>query len=211
MVNKCSVGGCKTNYVGHGTDAVFSFPKDPDLFGRWKRFCNRLNWEPTDQSRIWHFEAEGKNDNRWRLIKTLKPVPTIYIKHDSSLSDSSQGPSTSTSSVVDTMISPSIMPTISIPRKSPKKRLFREDEFSKFLDKDLIKDFSCVNESMCPAGYSCTKYDDHVVYYKMEISEKSIPCVTETIRVDNLLHVQLSLRVYRYRFHNGFVMGETAH
>ena len=138
MVNKCSVGGCKTNYVGH--DAVFSFPKDSDLFGRWKRFCNRLNWEPTDQSRI----CRGKNDNRWRLIKTLKPVPTIYIKHDSSLSDSSQGPSTSTSSVVDTMISPSIMPTISIPRKSPKKSLFREDEFSKFLDKGLIKDFSCV-------------------------------------------------------------------
>ena len=66
---------------------------------------------------------------------------------------------------MDTMISPSIMPTISIPRKSPKKRLFREDEFSKFLDKDLIKDFSCVNESLCPAGYSCTKYEDHVVYY----------------------------------------------
>ena len=137
------------------------------------------------------YMKKGKNDNRWRLIKMLKPVPTIYIKHDSSLSDSSQGPSTSTSSIVDTMISQSIMPTISIPRKSPKKRLFREDEFSKFLDKDLIKDFSCVNESMCPAGYSCTKYDDHVVYYKMEISEKSIPCVTGTIRVDNLLHVQL--------------------
>ena len=49
MVNKCSVGDCKTNY---DTDAVFSFPKDPDPFGRWKRFCNRLNWEPTDQSRI---------------------------------------------------------------------------------------------------------------------------------------------------------------
>ena len=94
------------------------------------------------------------------------------------------------------MISPSIMPTISIPRKSPKKRLFREDEFSKFLDKDLIKDFSCVNESLCPAGYSCTKYEDHVVYYKMEISEKSIPCVTETIRVDNLLHVQLFLKEF---------------
>ena len=147
--------------------------------------------------------------NNWE--PTLKPVPTIYIKHDSSLSDSSQGPSTSTSSVVDTMISPSIMPTISIPHKSPKKRLFREDEFSMFLDKDLIKDFSCVNESMCPTGNSCAKYEDHVVYYKMEISEKSIPCVTETIRVDNLLHVQLFLRVYRYRFHNGFVMGETAH
>ena len=45
MVNKCFVGGCKTNY--------------PDLFGRWKRFCNRLNCEPTDQSRICrgHFEA----------------------------------------------------------------------------------------------------------------------------------------------------------
>ena len=93
------------------------------------------------------YMKKGKNDNRWRLIKTLKPVPTIYIKHDSSLSYSSQGPSTSTSSVVDTMISPSIMPT-SIPRKSPKKRLSREDEFSKFLDKDLIKDFSCVNESV---------------------------------------------------------------
>ena len=39
--------------------------------------------------------------------------------------------------------------------------------------------------------YSCAKYEDHVVYYKMEISAKSIPCVAETIRVDNLLRVQL--------------------
>ena len=46
----------------------------------------------------------------------------------------------------------------------------------------------------------------------MEINEKSIPCVTETIRVDNLLHVQLFfLRVYHCRLHNGCVMGETAH
>ena len=35
MVNKCSVGRSKTNYVGHDTDAVFSFPKGPDLFGRF--------------------------------------------------------------------------------------------------------------------------------------------------------------------------------
>ena len=87
MVNKCSEGGCKGNYVGRDTDAVFSFPKDPDLLGRWKRFCDRLNWEPTDQSRICKGSSlyeKGKNDNRWRLIKTLKPVPTIYIKHDSS-------------------------------------------------------------------------------------------------------------------------------
>ena len=63
------------------------------------------------------YMKKGKNDNRWRLIKTFKPVPTIHIKHDSSLSDSLQGPSTSTSSVVDTMISPSIMPTISIHQK----------------------------------------------------------------------------------------------
>ena len=78
-------------------------------------------------------------------------------------------------------------------------------QFSKFLDKDLIKDFSCVNESLCPAGYSCTKYEDHVLYYKMEISEKSIPCGQFTACS------AFFLRVYRYRFHNGFVMGETAH
>ena len=40
-------------------------------------------------------------------------------------------------------------------------------------------------------GYSFSKYTDHAVFYRLENDEKSIPKVTESIRIDDKLHVQL--------------------
>ena len=60
MVNKCVVSGCMSNHPGYNSAAVFSFPKDPDLFARWKKFCCRVGFEPTPYSRICilHFEPQ---------------------------------------------------------------------------------------------------------------------------------------------------------
>ena len=44
---------------------------------------------------------------------------------------------------------------------------------------------------MCPPGFSCNKYVDHMIFFKLEVDEKSVPCINETIRVDDSLHVQL--------------------
>ena len=60
MVNKCVVSGCMSNHPGYNNAAVFSFPKDQDLFTRWKRFCCRNDFNPTPYSRICilHFEPQ---------------------------------------------------------------------------------------------------------------------------------------------------------
>ena len=200
MVNKCSVAGCTSNYHRTGdveAVAVFSFPKDEDLFNRWKRFCNRLSWEPTKTSRICrkHFEPQylkkGETAQRWRLITKLKPVPTIYSVNSSDGYVDDGDNQSESSSVTPMMPKSSLTPTITVPRKSPKKRVYREDELNKFLDEDKLSDFSCVNESLTPPDFICRMFEDHVVYYRLSFDENSIPTVMECIRVDNSCHVQL--------------------
>ena len=63
---------------------LFSFPKEESLRKIWIKFVNKKDWGPTPSSFmcIKHFEKKyyrkGKNDKRFRLTKTLKPVPTIF-------------------------------------------------------------------------------------------------------------------------------------
>nr|XP_047142410.1 uncharacterized protein LOC100212647 [Hydra vulgaris] len=92
---------------------IFSFPTNEDLKNRLIRFVNRKNWQPTSSSVVCvkHLEnkliKKGEQDIRFCLIKALKPVPTIYP---------------------DYMETTSLLPAISIARRSLKKRLFQEDE-----------------------------------------------------------------------------------
>ena len=79
---------------------------------------------------------------------------------------------------------------MSIPRKFQKKHIFQEEQLDKFLDYDIIKSFTDF-DTLTPSGYTFTKYDDHIVYYQMEIHELSVPEVTGCIRVDRDLHVKL--------------------
>ena len=98
-----------------------------------------------------------KEGKRYRLIKSLKPVPTIFNP------ESEDGPATS-----------QLKAPVSIPRKSPKKRIFQEEQLDEFLDHDIIKSFTDF-DTLTPSGYTFTKYDDHIVYYQMEINELSVP------------------------------------
>ena len=84
MVKKCCVVECHWNYAGSDLVPVFSFPGDEDMKRRWMLFVNRKDWQPTSFEVICtkHFEKKffrkGESGKRFGLIKTLKPLPTIY-------------------------------------------------------------------------------------------------------------------------------------
>ena len=56
---------------------------------------------------------------------------------------------------------------------------------------DTISSFVDLTESHAPLGYQSNKYNDHIVYYRMQVSELGAPEVMECIRVDRDLHVKL--------------------
>ena len=110
---------------------MFSFPSDEDIKNRWIKFVNRKDWEPMPSAVICikHFEdkflKKGEHEKRFRLIKTLKPIPTIYPA------------STKTSSTYK----------VSLPRKSPKKRVFQEDQYDEFKRNNNIIALESITES----------------------------------------------------------------
>ena len=173
IVYKCCVVNCRSNYAGEDCTTVFSFPQDELLRNRWIKFVNRKDWKPTSSSYICikHFEEKyykkGENDKRFRLNKKLKPVPTIFDPTKVSTG----------SSTVSNLTSP-----ISIPRRSPRKRTYQEDEYVKFLKTDLVKDFSEINETFSRTGYLFKQHDDHIIFYKLTENNDSIPEVTDCIR-----------------------------
>ena len=86
MVYICSVDGCRSNYP-EATEVtpVFGFPPDEDLCQRWINFTagTRKDWVLTSSARVCkkHFEPKyvrvSDENGRDRLIRKLKPVPTI--------------------------------------------------------------------------------------------------------------------------------------
>ena len=81
MVFKCCVVNCRSNYAGKEKTTVFLFPKKEHLRKIWITFVKRKDWEPSNSSYICikHFENQkGEDNKRFRLTKTLKPVPPIF-------------------------------------------------------------------------------------------------------------------------------------
>ena len=84
MGYKCCVVDCRSSYAGEERTTVFSSPKEKSLRKIWIKFVNRKDWEPTLSSFICvkyfdeKYYSKGKNDKRYHLTKTLKPVPTIF-------------------------------------------------------------------------------------------------------------------------------------
>ena len=136
MVYKCCVVDCRSNYAGEERTTVFSFPKEESLRKIWIRFVNRkeLGLTPSSFICIKHFEEKycrkGKNDKRYRLTKTLKPVLTIFNPNiqTSQCSSSSH-------------ISP-----VTVPSRSPRKRIYQDDQYQSFMNYDLINILSDIEE-----------------------------------------------------------------
>ena len=106
------------------------------------------------------------------MIKTLKPIPTIYPAPTKTFSTSK----------------------VFLPRKSPKKIVFQEDHYDEFKRNNNIIGLESITESDRPHGYLFTKYEDHVVFHKIILNELHVPEVTACIQVDDKLHVKLFLR-----------------
>ena len=96
---------------------------------------------------------EGEHEKRFRLIKTLKPIPTIYSA------------STKTSSTYK----------VSLPKKFLKKRVFQEDQYDEFKRNNSIVGLESITESDYPQGYLYAKYEDHVVFHKIVLNELHVP------------------------------------
>ena len=106
----------------------------------------------------------------------MKPVPIIFDPSNPNFRNSSACQVTS---------------PVSIPRKSPRKLVYQEDQYQSFLADDVIKNFNDINENICPSGYSFQQYDDRVVFFKLTNSHMLVPEVTGCIQVDSELHVKL--------------------
>ena len=53
---------------------------------------------------------------------------------------------------------------ICISRRTPRKRLYQEDQYESFISKDFAKDFTCLNDSFPPIGYTFRKNHGHVLF-----------------------------------------------
>ena len=198
MVYKCCIVGCCSNYTAEKANTVFPFPKDEDIRKRCIQFFNRKDWHPISSSYICesHFEPKyfrkGQNNKRYRLFKKLKPVPSIY--NPSYVTQSS-----STSNLIYPM---------SIPKKSPRKRIFQEEQFETFLANKSIKKLSDINGNLAPLGYSFQQKDNHVKFFKLVYNEMLLPEVTECIHKDKNFIQSYSLKVHQYLNLSGFDMVE---
>ena len=52
----------------------------------------------------------------------------------------------------------------SVPRKSPTKRVYQQDQFKLFEEQNKIKSFDAVNSTLRPPEYTFYKYNNLVVF-----------------------------------------------
>ena len=60
---------------------------------------------------------------------------------------------------------------VSVPRKSPTKRVYQQGQFKLFEEQDKIKSFD-INSTLTPPRYTFQKYDALVFFYRLETVER---------------------------------------
>ena len=123
MVYKCCIVGCSSNYTTEEANTVFFLFQRTRILGKdglnlstektgyqhRRRTFVKIIFEPK-------YFRKSQNNKCYRLIKKLKPEPTIFNPSYVTQSSSSFN-----------LISP-----VSIPRKSLKKRIFQEEQYETF-------------------------------------------------------------------------------
>ena len=90
---------------------------------------------------------------------------------------------------------PSVLPTLSTPRKPPKAIVYREDKInSEAFESMAISTFSELNESILKSlgnGFFFSKNEDCSIFYRFYTNSIPAPKVCEMIKIDSNLHVKL--------------------
>ena len=58
---------------------------------------------------------------------------------------------------------------VSVPRKSPTKRVYQQDQFKLFEEQDKIKSFDDINFTLTPSEYTFQKYDNLVSFTTLKL------------------------------------------
>lgn len=181
MVNKCSVPGCFSNHAGHEKEAVFELPEDEQQRKLWLRFINCSDVKELKHVFVCakHFSDDviKRNEKRCRLIKQLKPVPTIIPPSQDIIN-----------------VSEAVLGTIKNPRKPPKVRIFQDDQLTEFKKQDSIRNLDDITEKRVKSlgdGFILEKKEDYVLIYQVERLSRDIPIVTHCIRVNGKLNIEI--------------------
>ena len=89
--------------------------------------------------------------------------------------------------------SSSLLPSslCSVPRKPPTDRR-KSDELPEYCRENEITDFDAIDESLAPPGFSFKRYDDRIIYFRVDFETPSgIPEVTQSIVIYVNFHVKL--------------------
>ena len=154
MVNKCVVYGCKSGYLSEKSGnpmSTFRFLLDKaDLLLKWQQFVIRSNRSVTKNSVICvkHFEDEFllRGDKQTKLNWKINPIPSIHTH--------------------EALKRPSTLRNPPALRKSPKVRVFQEDELALFNKKDRIDSVDDLSEHHSPPEYTYHKSNNFVLYSK---------------------------------------------
>ena len=56
-----------------------------------------------------------------------------------------------------------VMSPVIVPRRSPRKRTYQDDQYQSFMNYDLINKLSGIEESLSPAGFLFKENNDHLL------------------------------------------------
>ena len=77
---------------------------------------------------------------------------------------------------------------MTVPRRSPRKRIYQDDQYQSFMNYDLINKLSDIEDSLSLDGFLFKNND---TFYKIEFSEKRAPEAPEYNKIGKELHVKL--------------------
>ena len=115
----------------------------------------------------------------------MNPVPTVYPQNLSS--------------------KPSSLPIQQTTSSLPRKRSF-PDELSTFQQRDVIRTFQDLNESIAPAGFQFKELDNCIMYL-FGFDGTKFSKILESIKVDDDLHVKLQYNGMPLPSPQSFVQG----